>query len=244
MRCFQICGYTSSGKTTVTTNIIRRLRSKKVQVASLKDICHESFKIDTEGKNTDLHRKAGADPVIARGLTETDFLYGTQMNLPEIARSISADWFVVEGYNSFPLPKIICGKTVEELDEFYDERTFAISGVISNELKEYRGQRIYNPLDQQDMDDLMEKIESTVFSLLPYVDDDCCRRCGLTCSRMVDAIVKGEKNRSDCQLDSAPVTLKVNGNEIPMVPFVQNILKNVVVTVPLKRFPGMMHINS
>jgi len=231
MHCFQICGFTKSGKTTLATGVIRGLNSEGIKVASIKDICKEDFQIDTEGKNTYLHARAGANPVIARGLHETDFLYQEQLNLPEIVSRISADWLVVEGYSSFVLPKIVCAKNIDELEHFYDDRTFAIAGVIANEVKEYQGQKIYNPLDLQDMDELFLKIKSTVFPLLPYVDDDCCGRCGLTCHKMVEAIIQGKKERNDCVLDDAQVILKVNGKEIKMVGFVQNILRNTVIGV-------------
>jgi molybdopterin-guanine dinucleotide biosynthesis protein B len=67
--------------------------------------------------------------------------------------------------------------------------------------------------------------------MLPYVDDDCCRQCGLTCTTMVDAIIQGEKEYSNCKMRSNIVTLKIGDKEISMVPFVQTILKNNVLSI-------------
>lgn len=231
MHAFQICGYSKSGKTTLARELIRRLTEKSFSVASLKDIHFKEFQMDTEGKNTFIHAEAGASPVVARGLKETDFLYSRQLDMLEIVSNLSADYLVVEGYDSFPLPKIVCARTKEEADEFIDKRTFAVAGVLSNSVSEYKGFHIFNPLDPEDIEKVLKLIKEKIFKMLPYVDDSCCGRCGLTCTTMVDAIIQGEKKRSDCKLDNTPVQLKIDGKNIPMVPFVQKILRNVVESV-------------
>jgi len=67
--------------------------------------------------------------------------------------------------------------------------------------------------------------------MLPYVDDKCCRLCGLTCGEMVSAIIQGSKSYQDCTIRQTNIHLKIDGREIPIVPFVQNILKNNVLAV-------------
>jgi len=228
MYAFQVCGYSKSGKTTLIKELIGRLSKEGFQVASIKDIHHKGFQMDKEGTDTTLHNRAGADPVVARGLKETDYLYNHKMDFLEIMAKLSSDWLVVEGYNEFPLPKIVCGKTESDMDDFLDNRTFAIAGVYSKTRTTYRGFRVFNPLDPVDMNDLMTLIKAKVFRCLPYVDDSFCGLCGLTCSRMVEAIVQGEKAYSDCKTRNTSVHLKIGGEDIPLKGFVQNILRNTL----------------
>lgn len=226
MKTFQICGYTKSGKTTVLTSLIRHFTQMNQQVASIKDIHNQDFQMDTEGKNTYLHKQAGADPVIARGLHETDFLYGGQMDFLAIVSRISADWLMVEGYHDFPLPKIVCGKSEKEVDQFLDRRTFAIAGVLGDTKTIYRYLPVFNVSNTEDVFKLSELVQQKVFPLLPYVADPCCQQCGLTCSKMVEAIIQGEKSFGDCMIHKSSIRLQVGENDIPMVPFVQKMLRN------------------
>lgn len=231
MFAFQVCGYHNSGKTTTVSELIKRIKIGGNRVASVKQIHYEGFQIDQPNKNTYIHKSAGANPVVARGEEETDFLYSQPMDLMEIVGRISADWLVVEGFNEFPLPKIVCGKTTGEVDALFDNRTFAVAGVISNELQEYRGLPVFNPLIPEQAQHLWELVAKKVFPMLPYVDDKCCQLCGLTCSKMVDAIIQGEKKYGDCTIDKSSVKLKIGGRQISIVPFVQQILRNNVLAL-------------
>ncbi|MDD2396612.1 MAG: (Fe-S)-binding protein, partial [Tissierellia bacterium] len=78
---------------------------------------------------------------------------------------------------------------------------------------------------------LVDLIEEKVFDRLPDMNDECCQQCGYTCSELSSKILKGEAERSDCVLTEQSIILKINGQEITMVPFVQNVLKNTVEAV-------------
>ncbi len=231
MYALHIVGYHKSGKTTTVRELVKRLKRARYTVATIKDIHREDFELDTPNSNTYIHKQAGADLVVARGENETDFLYYRHMEFLEIAAKISADWLVVEGFKQFPLPKIVCGKTEAELDELIDRRTFAIAGVISNARTEYRDLPVFNVLDARQADELCNLVQSKVFPLLPYIDDECCRRCGSTCAGLVEAIIQGEKTYKDCGLQQSLVRLKIGQRDIPMVPFVQRILKNNILAI-------------
>ncbi len=231
MRAFQVCGYHNSGKTTTVRELIQRIKIGGNRVASVKQIHFEGFQMDSPNKNTAIHRTAGANPVVACAEEETDFLYSEKMELMEIVHKISADWLIVEGFNDFPLPKIVCGKTEEEVDALLDRRTFAVSGVISNKLDEYRGLPVLNPRKAEHAQKLWEIVSEKVFPMLPYVDEQCCGLCGLSCQKMVEAIIQGEKKYTDCTIDNTVVKLKIGGRPVPIVPFVQNVLRNNVLAI-------------
>ncbi|UCE05641.1 MAG: molybdopterin-guanine dinucleotide biosynthesis protein B [bacterium] len=231
MYVVQICGFHKSGKTTTVKELIKRLKIAGYSVASIKDIHFDGFEIDLPNSDTYIHKLAGADPVIASGETETDFLYYHKMDFLEIARKISADWLVVEGFKDFPLPKIVCARTEAEADELLDRRTFAISGIIGNTKKEYCGLPVFNALDVGQANQLWELAAAKIFPMLPYVDDNCCKLCGLTCSKMVEAIIQDEKSYDDCLINQTEIHLKIGDRKISMVPFVQKILKNNILAV-------------
>lgn len=228
MYAFQVCGYSKSGKTTLIQELIGRLSNEGLRVASIKDIHHKGFQMDKEGTDTAIHKRAGADPVVARGLKETDYLYNHKMDLLEIVVKLSSDWLIVEGFSDFPLPKIVCGMTESDVNHFLDNRTIAISGVYSKKKSAYRGFPVFNPLDPGDMNELIILVKKKVFPHLPYVDDSSCGQCGLTCSTMVEAIIQGEKKVSDCKVKNTSVHLKIGGKDIPLKGFLQNILQNTL----------------
>ena len=231
MNAFQVCGYSKCGKTTLIKELISRFHVGGERVASIKDIHFEDFRMDEPGKNTYVHMEAGANPVVARGMKETDFLYSHRMEFQDIVPRIAADWLMVEGLASFPLPKIVCGKTEKDVDEFLDRRTFAVSGIFAGGRTEYKSLPVFDVNDPEQMLKLVKLIKQKVFPLLPYVGDDCCKLCGLTCGEMVEAIIQGEKTYSDCKIGSDSIRLKIGGRDVAMVPFVQNLLKSNVLAV-------------
>ena len=198
-------------------------------MGSIKDIHFEGFQIDTEGTNTDRHRKAGAELVTARGLHETDILFQERLDLYAMARFYDVDYLVVEGIREANTPIILTADKVEDLDERWSDHVFMVSGKIADHLEEYRGMPAISVMD--DPEALINRVEEMSFELLPDFPAECCSACGGTCRELCAAIIKGERKREDCVLDQAQVRLSVNGQLISMVPFVQKILENAVTGV-------------
>ena len=65
MLTIAVIGSKGSGKTTVTEVLIRELTKKGYKVATVKHIPEQNFTIDTEGKDTWRHARAGASKVIS-----------------------------------------------------------------------------------------------------------------------------------------------------------------------------------
>ena len=143
------------------------MRERGYSVGSVKNIHYEKFAIDTKGSNTDRHRRAGAQLVTARGLHETDILYGEQLPIEKILGLYDHDFVILEGVERFNVPKIITAHTLPEIDERINPSVFAIAGVISDEHDEYNGVPVFNAL--KDHKALVDYIEEKVFDLLPNV---------------------------------------------------------------------------
>lgn len=231
MKVIAINGITKSGKTTVCEKVIAGLTSRGYTVGSVKEIHFEQFKIDpNESTNTNRHKKAGSKLVTARGMYETDILYQEMLPIDEILRHYNYDYVILEGVTDCNVPRIITAHNEAEVLERIDCRAVAVSGVIANSgVKEIEGLPVIHTFEETEK--LVDFVEKTAFEPLPNFDFECCGKCGYTCRELTGLIAKGKKTHSDCVLNQAKITLKINGNEIPMVPFVQNILKNSVMGV-------------
>jgi len=229
MKILSVFGITQSGKTTTVEQIIKELVKRKYKVDSVKEIHFEGFKIDTEGSNTDRHYKAGAGTVTARGYYETDVLFKRKLSMEEIYRFYDGDFLICEVVTDSNIPKIICAHNTKEVDERMDGSVIAISGRISSEINEYKGLPVINALNE--IEKLADLIEEIVPEKLPDFPAECCNACGYgSCKELLAKILKKEAKREDCVLLKKDIHLLIDGKEIEMVPFVQKILLNSVLS--------------
>lgn len=225
MKVFSIYGYTQSGKTTIAKTLIEELTKRRYSVGSIKEIHFEQFNIDTPGSNTDKHKHAGASPVTARGFHETDVLYPEKLTLNEILKHYHNEYVVCEGVTDYNLPKIISASSVEDLEKRWEPGIFAVSGRVADILEdEYRGVPVINVLKEPGK--LTDLVIEKVFNILPDVDEKCCNKCGYGCRGLTEKILKGQAKREDCIQKTSSVKLFINGREIGMVPFVEEVLRN------------------
>lgn len=229
MKVLRINGYSDSGKTTVAENLIKELRVRGYTVGSVKEICCKSFSMDTEGTDTFRHAKAGSQIVTARGLFETDMLINERLSISDILSFYSHDFCILEGVEDINAPKIVTARTKADADEKIDDLTIALSGVIANDLKEYKGLPVINCVTG--ISTLTDIVVSKVPEKMPDFDSNCCGKCGADCRSMLAMILSGEKTRRDCIADNTGLNLRIGGKPVPMVPFVQNILRNAVLGV-------------
>ncbi|MFO7941456.1 MAG: molybdopterin-guanine dinucleotide biosynthesis protein MobB [Bacillota bacterium] len=230
MRVFAVTGPTGSGKTTTIEMIIAELGHRRYSVGSVKEIHYEDFTIDTPGTNTDRHYRAGAQQVCALGLTETDVLYKRRLDIREVLSHFDHDFVVCEGVEDPTIPRILTAERVDDLEDRFSENVFAISGKVSAGLGEFRGLPAIDAT--RNVEELVDLIEKRTFPLLPGVDPECCGACGYSCAQMTAMILRGAATPDDCPVINRPrVRLKVAGNQIPMVPFVQSLVANAVMGV-------------
>lgn len=146
MKVISVVGITQSGKTTTIENIIGELKRRKYRVGSVKEIHFEDFQIDTDGSNTDRHKKAGSELVTARGYYETDILFQEKLSMEKILAFYDHDFVILEGVSESEFPKIITAHDLEGIEVKLDETAFAISGRISAEISDYKGLPAINSL--------------------------------------------------------------------------------------------------
>ena len=110
MHVFGIAGYKNAGKTTLVVELVRELTARGLRVATVKHAHHE-FDIDHPGKDSYLHREAGATEVIvasARRWAHIKELTDTpEPSLDELLRHFGdVDLVLVEGYKHGDHPKL------------------------------------------------------------------------------------------------------------------------------------------
>lgn len=110
MRVIGLAGWSGAGKTTLLTKLIPELRRRSLRVATLKH-AHHAFDVDQPGKDSYLHRKAGASEVIVSSSRRWVQIHevgdGTEATLADLLRRVSpCHLVVVEGFKRETHPKL------------------------------------------------------------------------------------------------------------------------------------------
>ena len=110
MRVIGLAGWSGAGKTTLLTRLIPCLRGRGVGVSTVKH-AHHAFDVDRPGKDSWLHREAGAQQVLV-GSARRWALMTELRGEPEpglsflLSRLSPVDLVVVEGFKRDRHPKI------------------------------------------------------------------------------------------------------------------------------------------
>lgn len=231
MKAIAINGTSHSGKTTVSQIIIKGLRSRGYTVGSVKEIHSPGFTFDPDPKtDTSLHRAAGSQLVTGRAFWETALLHQSKLSIDKILKYYDHDYVILEGVSDCNAPRIITAHRAQEVKERIDSRAIAVSGVVANNhTGELCGLPILHALKNEES--LVDFVEERAFTPLPSFSEECCQECGYSCRELAGMIASGKAKREDCLLDFGPTELFIDGKAIPMVPFVQKILKNAILGV-------------
>jgi molybdopterin-guanine dinucleotide biosynthesis protein B len=102
MRIIGLAGWSGSGKTTLITKAIPRLIARGVRVSTIKH-AHHGFDLDTPGKDSFMHRAAGATEVVISSANRWAILHelrgAPEWNLADLLAKMSdVDLILVEGF--------------------------------------------------------------------------------------------------------------------------------------------------
>ena len=105
-----IVGRSGSGKTTLITAVIRRLGEQGLRLSTIKHT-HHGLDLDQPGKDSWLHREAGAHEVLLAGDARWALLH-ERREAPAaeltslLARLEPVDLVLVEGFGRYPCPRL------------------------------------------------------------------------------------------------------------------------------------------
>ena len=211
MRIISIVGLKNTGKTSLTSKIIKELTNRDFKVASIKH-SHHQMEMDHEGTDTYKQMESGSDFVVGIG-GRTYFNINERLDLERILFLIklmeNPDFVVIEGFKAYPYAKIA---TCEEVKDDYTIKVVNSFEITLLELVDLVEERSYDILD-------------TLF-----VND-----CGYN-----DASIIGQafaQGKLDYNPDTqAEVNLAIDGVNIGLNRFVSDYLKQTILGVlaPLK----------
>lgn len=112
-----IYGHTAEGKTTLIEQIITKLIRRGYTVSTIKHT-RGAISLDSPGKDTFRHRKAGAKITCLISASETTLIFSTPLSLSETTRLIKTvggtDVILVEGGKDEKIPKVAIGEIEEQ----------------------------------------------------------------------------------------------------------------------------------
>ena len=205
-----IYGESNSGKTTLVEKLIRALKEKGYKVGSVKYIHEKNFTIDTEGKDTWKHSKAGTEVVVAHSENEAAFILNRDLGPGDVAdlidKIMELDIVLVEGFWDDDNPKVAVGDI--------EERPHTVLRFKDN-LEEVLGYA----MEGIEVDRLLKK--------LPGLD---CGKCGMeTCKELAVSIRLDKNAFDDCQYFSEKrVSLQVDGREVPLGRFAKEMVAGTI----------------
>ncbi|MDI6701850.1 molybdopterin-guanine dinucleotide biosynthesis protein B [Methanothermobacter wolfeii] len=202
MKIVGVTGTKDSGKTVLVEKLVEGLAGEGYRTATLK---HSHVGFDFPGRDTDRHRKAGAEIVVGAG-RETFFLLERELDLEEIVAVIDVldgvDFLIVEGFKSM------------------EYANFSTSTPNEFTLK------VVDPFKLEDVDELIDLIKRRSYGLLQGLD---CGKCGFkSCSEFAASKVRGYADEVDCRSQPEKALLRINGRPVPMNPFVQEFISKTV----------------
>ncbi len=105
-----IVGWSGSGKTSLVRRLLHELVGRGISVSTIKH-AHTGFDIDTPGKDSHVHREAGAREVVVSSVNRFALIHENR-DEPEpridglLARMAPVDLVLIEGFKSEPHDKL------------------------------------------------------------------------------------------------------------------------------------------
>lgn len=206
-----VIGSKKSGKTTAIEPLVKGLTKRGYKIATIKHIPEANFTIDTEGKDTWRHARAGATTVISvapKELTTIKKVDTTKYGLSEIIKNVEddVDIIILEGFRKLieqepTIPKVVAAKTTNEILEASKRSKPILSfvGPVPAEAAKLNVPYI----------DVLKEPEK----LVDIVD-----------KKLVASIEKRGKHKED-------VRIQIDGQPLPLNAFVQKIMRNIILAM-------------
>lgn len=110
MKVVGLAGWSGAGKTTLLTKVIPAIRARGLAVSTIKH-AHHAFDVDKPGKDSWMHREAGAQEVLVASANRFALMHelrgAPEWTLPQLLDKLSAcDLVIVEGFKRCGHPKI------------------------------------------------------------------------------------------------------------------------------------------
>ena len=110
MRIIGLAGWSGAGKTTLVAKLIPSITARGLTVSTLKH-AHHAFDVDQPGKDSYMHRMAGATEVLVSSQNRFALMHelrgAPELTLAQLLGKLSpVDLVIIEGYKRDPHPKL------------------------------------------------------------------------------------------------------------------------------------------
>jgi molybdopterin-guanine dinucleotide biosynthesis protein MobB len=135
MKLFGLAGWSGSGKTTLTAKLLPELMARGVTVSTMKH-AHHNFDIDQPGKDSYVHRMAGAQEVLVASANRWALMH-EHRGAPEptaaalIAHMTPVDLLLIEGFKREPHDKLEIHRAANGKPLIYPEDQYIV-GIASD----------------------------------------------------------------------------------------------------------------
>lgn len=135
MRVIGLAGWSGAGKTTLLSRVIPLLTADGLKVSTIKH-AHHRFDVDTPGKDSYVHREAGATEVLVSSRNRWALMHelrdDSEPSLAELLGHLSpVDLVIVEGFKTDRHPKIEVNRAATSKD-FLFPGDAAIVGIATD----------------------------------------------------------------------------------------------------------------
>jgi molybdopterin-guanine dinucleotide biosynthesis protein B len=207
-----VVGSRHSGKTATVEAIVRELTGRGYRVATAKHIHDPDFTLDTEGRDTWRHTKAGACVTIAvaaKELATIRKVNTAELSLNDITKDCeeNIDVIVTEGFRGLlaqdlTVPKVVTIKNKNEIDE----ATQAFKPILA-----FAGE-IHGA----------EKYKSKIPIL--NIAKESGKLTEIIGKRIAPIIAKRRETTES-------TSIEINGKALPLNPYVQKVTRNVIIGI-------------
>lgn len=172
MRIIGLAGWSGSGKTTLITKLIPCLTARSLRVSTLKH-AHHGFDLDQPGKDSFMHRAAGATEVIVSSARRFAILHELR-DEPEwdlrdlVARMSSVDLVLIEGFKRDAFPKIEIHRTANGKPLIHPEDPYIVAIAADTALPEAK-------VPVVDLDDVETVAELVLAKAIPLEKTEALR---------------------------------------------------------------------
>jgi molybdopterin-guanine dinucleotide biosynthesis protein B len=218
VRAVGIVGYKKSGKTTLIIRLSQELSAMGYRVGVLK---HVSSTIDFPDNDTSKFR-IYVSFACAVSSEESEIILKGGKRIEDILAFFDGDIVLVEGFKEEKsFPKVVCLRNKEEEKELFDGLELCTAS-FEEGISDFR---ITN---DEHIARMASLIAEKAFKL-PRLN---CGHCGYeSCYELAKEIVRGEKTIDTCVSLNPPISIKIDGNMVPLNPFTSQLMKNIILAM-------------
>ncbi len=220
-----VIGYKNTGKTQVVEALVRELTARGYRLGTIKHTM-EDAPLDTPGKDTWRHMKAGAVSTAILSENSTAFFHQESFEISDAIKHLSEiDFLIFEGFKSLKtVSRVIVIDKPSDVD-LINGLELALVPKQSVKIETSNNIPII-PIQQiEKLSDLVEK------NAFPVLQGYNCGKCGFeSCFTLGKAIVDGEANVSKCfYRTDKDVNLRINGEKIELNQYVKEVFKAILI---------------